>query len=67
MIADPDLVGTAVADLPDDVRRALELAVAGLGYREIARRFGERDEAVVRKLRLGLSSIHRDLGATVAL
>jgi DNA-directed RNA polymerase specialized sigma24 family protein len=57
-----------LAGLPDDVRSALELAVVGgLGYREIARRIGEREEAVVQRLRDGLSHLHQELGAGLAL
>lgn len=65
---DPDRLGTAWAGLPEDIRSTMEMAVVGgLGYREIARRIGEREEAVVRRLRDGLGLLHQQLGATLAL
>ena len=65
---DPDRLGAALAGLPEDVRSALELAVVGgFGYREIARRIGQREETVVQRLRDGLSHLSQELGASHAL
>ena len=56
-MTDLDRLGTAFGHLSDDLRHTLELAVRGLGYREIARRLGESDEVVRTRLRLGLAEL----------
>jgi len=57
----------ALAQLPPDQRQAIELRLAGLTGREIARELGRSHEAVKMLQQRGLSRLRTELGVTAAM
>jgi RNA polymerase sigma-70 factor (ECF subfamily) len=60
-------VRAALAQLPPDQRQAIELRLAGLTGREIARELGRSQEAVKMLQQRGLTRLRTHLGVTTAM